>query len=279
MQGFIMRNESFSLTKLEQQIDEIEQDIEKIEFISSEILRCEKAIHNMESKVDNFITTEIKLSALSLNPENSFIELINDDNKIKSLAVKKLIKLCATKLCKKYNSYLKRAEFHLQHYKTKLESRAAWNGYSNIECNPMNQNSTLDRIVWRSGKENLFELFDSFYKNQIIPGYSKEEILSHFVDEKRIPYKKSNIQPDKFNWLDSYSAFAVFVDELAKRGAIDDENKYKVISKHFINKKGTEFKNLAQKKNYTNNFTQTGNLIRQIINKIIFSVIISFYVF
>ena len=265
-----MRNESFSLTKLEQQIDEIEQDIEKIEFISSEILRCEKAIHNMESKVDNFITTEIKLSALSLNPENSFIELINDDQRIKSQAVKKLIKLCATKLCKKYNSYLKRAEFHLQHYKTKLESRVTWNECLRTEYNTLNTNSSMERIVWRSHQDRLLELFDVFYLNEIIPNYLTEEILCHFVNEKRIPYSRSNKQPEKLHWCDSDSAFAVFVDELAKRGAIDDENKYKVITKHFLNKKGTEFKNLAQKKNYTDNYTRTGNRIRGIMNKIDF---------
>jgi hypothetical protein len=60
------------------------------------------------------------------------------------------------------------------------------------------------------------------------------------------------------------------IHELAKHGAIDGENKYKVITKHFLNKKGTEFKNLAQKKNYTNNYTNSGNLIREIMNKIEF---------
>jgi len=266
-----MSIESFSLSKLKQQIDEIELVEDKIDFLSLEKLKYLTDFDDLQNKCEDYRTTEFIISTSSLNSKSPIMEFIKKDQKLKNRVTKIIIELYVAEQSKKYEKYLKRIELYLNYYKTMNESRSHNHDIFGTGCNTLNnKNNYDDRIVLKCKKESIFEVFDCLHKNEIIPGYSKIEILSHFVDEKRIPFSKGNISPFKLNWLDSDSAFAVFVDELAKHGAIDDENKYKVITKHFLNKKGTEFKNLAQKKNYTDNYTNSGNLIREIMNKIEF---------
>lgn len=272
-----MRIERFSFTELEKQLEGIELDVEKIEFISNEIVRCRNAIQDVKCEVKNIEPTEIKISAKASDQEASIVELLNSDKKIKKAITMDAIQLCGDKLCEEYFDFLERAEALLTHHKTKLEARATWIECSRSENSVVNNNDSVERIIWRSGKENLLELFDCLYRNEIIPKYSREEILVHFTDEKQIPLCRGLNHSKKFSWNDSDCSFAIFVDELAKRGAIDDENKFKVIAKHFVNKKGTVFRDLPQKKNYTENFTQTGTLIRRILGEINFSVVIYFY--
>jgi hypothetical protein len=260
--------ERFSFTELEKRLEEIELDIDKIEFISKEIVRCRNAIQDVKCEAKNIEPTEIKLSAKASNQEASIVELLNSDKKIKRTITKKILKICVKNLCEEYSDYLERSENLLSHYKTKLDARAVWNDYSKSENNVTNEIDKAGRIVWRRGEKKLLELFNCLHQNEIIPKYSKEEILAHFTDEKQIPLCRGLHHSRKFSWYDSDCSFAILIDELAKRGAIDDENKFKVISKHFVNKKGTVFRDLPQKKNYTENFTQTGNLMRQIIGEI-----------
>lgn len=259
--------ERFSFADLEKQLEEIEFDVEKIEFISNEIVRCRNAIQDVKYEVKNIEPTEIKISAKTTNQGTSIVELVNSNKIIKRAITVEVIQLCGVKLCEEYFDFLERAEVLLTHHKTKLETRAKWIECSRCENNDANVNDLTERIIWRSGKENLLKLFDCLYRNEIIPKYSKEEILIHFTDEKQMPLCKGFNHLRKFSWYDSDCSFAIFIDELAKRGAIDDENKFKVISKHFVNKKGTIFRDLPQKKNYTENFTQTGKLMRQIIGE------------
>ncbi len=273
-----MRIERFSFTVLKKQLEEIELDVDKIEFISSEKVRCMNAIQDIKCELKNIEPAEIKISAKTSNQETSLVELLNSDKKIKRAVTVEAIHVCGEKLCEEYSDYLERIEVLLTHHKTKLEARATWIECSRSEKCVMNEDDSSERIIWRSGKDNLLGLFDCLHRNEIMPKYSKEEILIHFSDEKQIPFCSGFNHSKKFSWYDSDCSFSVFVDELAKRGAIDDENKYKVITKHFRNKKGNEFKDLSQKKNYTENFTQTGNFIRRILDKINFSLVVYFYV-
>jgi len=266
-----MSIESYLLSKLKQQIDEIASVTGKIEFLSQEKLKCLIDIDDLRSKCKYYRTTEFVISASSLNSRSPIMEFIKKDQKLKNRVTKIIIELYVAEQSKKYEKYLKRIELYLNYYKTMNESRSHNHDIFGTGCNTLNnKNNYDDRIVLKCKKESIFEVFACLHKNEIRPSYSKIEILSHFVDEKRIPFSKGNISPLKLNWLDSDNAFAVFADELAKRGAIDDENKYKVITKHFLNKKSPEFKNLAQKKNYTDNYTQSGSLIKEIMNKIEF---------
>ena len=266
-----MHVDRFSFSDLERQLESIELDIDKIDYISNEILRCKNAMRDVRLEAKNFEPNEIKISAKTSSEQTSLIELINSDKRIKRAVAMEALNICTTRTIEAYTDFLERAENLLVHYKTKLEARATWIDCSISEKMIEYGDNFREGIVWRFGKEKLIELFENLYRNEMIPKYAKEEILIHFTDEKRVPFVRENKQASKLIWYDSDSAFAVFVDELAKRGAIDDENKFKVIAKHFVNKKGSMFRDLPQKKNYTENFTQTGNLIRSLLDEIRFN--------
>lgn len=262
-----MNTEDYSIDEFKKKVEEIELDCEKVEFISGSILKWKYAIQKVESEVECLATSEFILNLKSKNPNNSLTKLVDNDYKVKRSITREVIKLCAENICKKYNCLIRLAEIYLNHYKTILDTKVLWK-INETEHNALMKKDLDERIIWRSSKEKLLELFDCLYKNEIIPEYSEKEILVHFADEKRNAFLISRKEIKKLCWLDSDSAFAVFVDELAKNGVIDDGNKFKVITGHFVNKNGSEFRNLPQKKNYTENFTQTGNFIRSIIKQI-----------
>ena len=237
----------FSFSDLERQLENVELDIDKIDCISNEILRCKNAMRDVKLEAKNFEPNEIKISAKTSSEQTSLIELINSDKRIKQAVAMEAINICTTKTIEVYTDFLERAENLLVHYKTRLEARATWIDYSISEKKIEYGDNFSEGIVWRFRKEKLIELFENLYRNEVIPKYTKEEILIHFTDEKRVPFVRGNKQTSKLIWYDSDSAFAVFVDELAKRGAIDDENKFKVIAKHFVNKKRQYVQRLTSK--------------------------------
>ena len=149
-----------------------------------------------------------------------------------------------------------------------MTTNQKWEESKTTQDNAFKNPAEKPLIAWKNSLDKLLEVFDVFHENEIMPRYSTEEIMIHFVDEKRIPYCTSNKPVGYFLWFGSDSLFAVFVDELAKLGLIDDESKFTIFSKHFLNKKGKEFNNLSQKKNYTKNYTQSGNLIRHLLSGI-----------
>lgn len=106
-------------------------------------------------------------------------------------------------------------------------------------------------------KDKLKNMFSALKENNILSEYTAEEILYHFSNEKQVPLTKGTNYPGKFLWRKSDNSFSFFVDEIAKRNCIDEENKYLIFKKHFINKDGNPFKDLAQKKYNTKNFTRT----------------------
>jgi len=230
----------FSFTNLEKQLEEIELDVEKIEFISKEVTNCKNSIQDVKYEAANFETTEIKLSVKAARQEISLVEMLNSDRRIRRSVTNKIVKLCTKKLCEELNDYLTRAEVLLTHYKTKLEARNSWKECSTNEKYKVYENEANERILWKHGKDKLLGLFECLYENEIIPKYSKEEILVHFTDEKQIPFCRDYSFYKKFNWYDSDNRFSVFVNELAERGAINDEARYQIFASHFLNKKGKE---------------------------------------
>lgn len=269
--------ERFSFTELEKRLEEIELDIDIIEFISKEIVRCRNAIQDVKCEAKNIEPTEIKLSAKTVNQETSLVELVNSDKKIKRTITKKIVKICAKNLCQEYYDFLERSENHLAFYKTKLEARATWNECFNNEKGIIKTNDSTTRIVWKLGDAKLLALFNCLKNNVCVPKLIKEEILAHFTNEKQIPFCNVRIPFRIINWLKSDSSFSIFVDELARRKVIDEENKYKVFGNNFCNRNGKPFKYLAQKKNNSINYTETVKWIRKILDsvEIIFMLFIS----
>ncbi|MEW6702664.1 MAG: hypothetical protein AB1298_08080, partial [Bacteroidota bacterium] len=260
-----MNTEKFSIDALEKKINELEKDVDKVEYISDEILRCQKAMQDVKEDVGNIPTTEIILTTKTHRCKNFLLELFNRDDSIKHNSVRGIKEILIRNICYRYKTFLDRAELYLQNYRTKIEIKVSWSDNPNLEKHISQQENSANRIIWRADKERLLALFEKLYKNEILPEYSKEEILLHFANEKLIPFTTSTKEVEKFCWKDSDCRFSVLVDELAKRGIIDDENKFKIFTSHFVNRRNRPFKGLAQKRSYTENYTESGNLIREIL--------------
>lgn len=267
--------ERFSFIELEKQIAEIELDIDKIEFISKEIIRCRNAIQDVKCEAKNIEPTEIKLSAKAVNQETSLVELVNSDKKIKRTITKKIVKICAKNLSQEYYDFLERAESLLLHYKTKLEMRATWNECARNENYTKNEDHQIERLIWLVGEEKLLKLFVCLHQDKYITECSKEEVLVHFVNEKQIPFCQGKNHSMKIRWRKSDESFAVFTGELAKRHMIDNKNIDKIFDKHFLNKDGNAFKDLAQKRYNTKNFTKTENIFCKLLDSISISMILA----
>jgi hypothetical protein len=63
----------------------------------------------------------------------------------------------------------------------------------------------------------------------------------------QIPFNKEYNHIGKLRWRKSDNSFSYFVNELAKRNCIDEENKYMIFKKHFIIKTVSRSKTLHKK--------------------------------
>lgn len=268
-QGGNMHIERFSIAALEKQLEEIELDVDKIEFISKEIVKCKNAIQELKCEARKIEPAEIKLTAKAVNQESSIVELVNTDKKIKRKITKEIIKICEKNLRKENYDYLERLENQLAYLKTNLEARTTWNEYSRNGNNIANDDNTIERIIWLVGKENLLKLFLCLLRDKYITEYSKEEILAHFADEKQRPFCQGKGYTMKIRWRKSDDSFAILISEMAKRGMIDNKNIDRIFEKHFVNRDGNSFKDLAQKRYNTKNFTKTGNNISKILDSLV----------
>ena len=268
-QGGNMPIERFSFAELEKRIAAIELDIDKIEFISSEIVRCRNAIQDVKCEAKKIEPGEVKLFVKIASQDKSFVELINIDQKTKQIATKMIAKICKKNLCAEYYDFIERAESLLLHYKTKLEMRATWNECARNENYTKNEDFQIERIIWLVGKDMLLRLFLCLLRDEYITEYSKEEILVHFADEKHRPFCQSKGYSIKIRWRKSDDSFAILISEMAKRGMIDNKNIDRIFEKHFVNRDGNSFKDLAQKRYNTKNFTKTGNNISKILDSLV----------
>lgn len=125
------------------------------------------------------------------------------------------------------------------------------------------------------GKEILLRLFICLHRDEYIAEYSKEEILVHFADEKHRPFSQITNTIIKTRWRKSDDSFAIFISELAKRGMIDNKNIDKIFAKHFVNQDGNTFKDLAQKRYNTKNFTKTERIIYKLLDTVTICMILA----
>jgi hypothetical protein len=263
-----MYYKEFSITGLEKQLQEIDSLEAKIEFISDEILSCEKVTQDLQAKAELFDLHGIKFAIKQNGCPHSLLELLNKDCEIRNAITKKILKTCKEKLCERNIHYLERAKSIRDNLQTKFDLQVKRLSVQQKNENMKESDDLYSRIVWYPGKEKLLAMFGGLHKYEILPEYSNEEILLHFCDEKLNPYSQGLRYSRKFLWRNSDSGFAVFVNELAKRKAIDEEDKFKRFPEHFSNRKGKPFRDLAQKKYYTENYCKTGDKIRDILNSI-----------
>jgi hypothetical protein len=270
-----MRTEIFSIEELEKQLKELDSIEEKIELISFQIMQCKMAIQDIEAMANNFDPIDIKLIAKANNDDLMILDVLNNDKEFKSQATKDLYLKCAQRICERLKDFEKKAGLLLEHHQRMLDVK--------VKCCEITTNSNVNsrqsenrnRIIWKWGKERLLKLFGVLKESKIITDYSSEEILKHFCNERQIPFVKVNCNTEKIRWLKSDGSFSVFVDECANREAIEKNNKYRIFEKHFCNRDGKHFQYLAQKKNHTTNYTQTGKLIKKIFDAVVLQTILS----
>lgn len=261
-----MHLESFSIKELEKKLEAIESVEEKIKLISYEMMRCKMAIQDITDEVKNIDPSNIKLTAKVNCNETSILDILNTDKELKNTATKEISILCGKKLCKKLKSFLKKAKIDYEYYQTEMNLKGKCSGLY-LDNNKKESNmENGDRIIWMCGKDKLLRLFSELKERNILLEYKVEEILAHFCNEKKISFAHGINNKEMFRWRKSDNSFSFFVDELAKRKCIEEVNKYMVFRRHFMNKEGKPFKDLAQKKYNTKNFTHTGDLIEKILN-------------
>jgi hypothetical protein len=269
-----MNFDEFSIIELEAKVKEVEPVEEKIKLIASEIRRCKRTIQDIEDEVTNIDPTDVKLITKVNCNDTTVLSILNDNMEIKKAATKELLSFCSKKCCERLRSYLVKAQTDYEYYQAELDVKVKSN------CIPMTGNmnnvasSCDERIVWMCGKENLLRLFVCLLRDEYITEYSKEEILIHFANEKQIPFYQGKNHSLKIRWRKSDESFSVFTGELAKRHMIDNKNIDKICEKHFLNKDGNAFRDLAQKRYNTKNFTKTENIICKLLDSISLSIIL-----
>ena len=269
-----MHLERFSIKELEKKLEVIELVEEKIKLIAYEMMQCKMTIQNITDEANNIDPSNIKFTAKANCSDTSILDILNTDKELKNTAAKKISILCGKKLCKQLKSFLKKAQIDYEYFQTEMILKEKWNGHclnNKKEKCPQDCN----RIIWMCGKDKLLRMFSELKESNILLEYPVEEILSHFCNEKQVPFASGINNSEMFRWRKSDNSFSFFVDELAKRNCIEEINKYMVFRQHFLNKDGKPFKDLAQKKYNTKNFTRTGGLIEKILNSIKYPTIIA----
>ncbi len=266
-----MKYQFISFDQLQSKLEKIELIEDRIEKLSFEIFQCNNWIIHLRNELKKLSILQIELNTCDSDIDKNISANWENDNSTKEDCTKFLITVLTEKLTDPYNEFLEQAQQLLDYYQTIANIRLTKKGES---FRPNGSICKNKKIIWKASKDVLLKVFDTLRKNEIFPDYKSNEILVHFCNEKHKCFCNANSELTSLSWKDSDSTFAIFVDELAKRGAINDNNKFKIFSEHFVNQQGDPFKDLAQKRNFTDNTTNTGGFIRNILKEISFSVLL-----
>ena len=261
-----MQSCNYSFSELEASVQMIESIEAKIEFISEKVMGCHQYLLNMRHAVNSIKIAEVEIRTDYPNLEFVLNDLLRKDETLRNQIVLEKVCLLKEKLCESAVMFIEQAKMLLEHHQRSFEIRIKSNVFKESIMNIDAVAPEIPRIIWIGTEIQLLRLFRELNSNEIIPAYTKAEILGHFMNERLIPFCKQCTTQNKFLWKDSDSSFAVFVNELAKMGLIGYENKFKNFSAHFVNRNGEQFKNLAQKRNYKDLSLDTGSFIREILS-------------
>lgn len=261
-----MQSCNYSFTELEASVQMIESIEAKIEFISRKVMDCDQYLLDMRHAFNSLKIAEVEIQTDYQHVESILNDLLKKDEILRNQIFLEKAYLLKEKLCENALKFREQSKMLLEHLQRSFE-----NG---IKASVLKENiihtedvfPEVQRIIWKGTEIQLLRLFRELIINEIIPAYTKTEILTHFMNERLIPFCKQCTTQNKFLWKDSDSSFAVFVNELVKMGLIGDENKFKNFSAHFVNRNGEQFKNLAQKRNYKDLSLDTGSFIRGILS-------------
>lgn len=263
-----MEYQKFDYEKLEEDVNLLETEEEKFNYISLEMIRCKNIAINIRKDIQ-----KAEMDTINVATKNGAInKLVNaalkEDVHLRNDLYKEALNILEEKLCEPYNEFLTKADEIKKHYQEAIELKLKLQHIGGNNILRPNTGRNENRIIWRSGKEKLLLTFRALTDNELCPVYTNDEILIHFIDEKRSRLYFGNKPMTPLSWLDSDSSFAIFVNELAKRKDIIDSNKFKTFAEHFVNQNGERFKSLAQKRSYTDNTNNTGERMRRILDDI-----------
>ena len=263
-----MQYEIFEYARLVDAVERLEYAEEKVMYISNEMLRCKALAIDIRSDVRKLEFEPIAITTKNAEINKMILEALQNDSQFNNEVIKEILNLIEEKICLPYNSFLLKADELKKHHENNIELELKlYQIRQNKNVNNL-KGKNNNRIIWRVNEDKLITLFSTLYKEQLLPEYKKEEVLHHFVDERLRRFNFLDTPLDHFTWLESDSAFAVLVNELARRGAIIEKEKFKNFANHFLNNKGNKFKSLSQKRSYTDNTNNTGDFIRQILVKV-----------
>ncbi|MBL1121403.1 MAG: hypothetical protein D8M26_00775 [Ignavibacteriae bacterium] len=263
-----MEYEKFEYAKLVEAVNSLEYDEEKVKYISIEMLRCRSVIVDISSDVKKMEVDPIAITTKSAKINNMISDALKSDAQFNHEVAKEIMSIVEEKLCTPYHTFFQKADDLKRHYESCVEMQVKLFHIRQNDKTGVVKKSANGRMIWKAGEEKLLRLHAELHKEELTPEYKRDEILNHYVNEKLHRFNFVNFPMEPFSWFESDSAFSILVSELAERGAIPKENKFKTYGGHFLNNKGKDFKNLSQKKNYTDNTNNTGDYIRQILDKI-----------
>lgn len=256
----------YSFSELKINLEEIERIETRIEFISQRIVEANQFILEIRQALADAKIEGILISTDQPKYQQLFNELLANDIELRNAIAKGNICLVSKKLCESTVIFIEQAKILMKHYARSLKIQVQAKAIRESIATAERLFPAIQSIIWKESESNLLKLFRVLHSNEVMPSYTRVEILTHFTNAKLKPFINEQKTITRFIWQDSDSNFAVFVNELANLGVINDENKYKNVSAHFLNRNGELMKNLAQKKNYKDLSLDAGSLIREILS-------------
>lgn len=264
-----MHRFNFSFSELESKIQQIKSTEKKIEFISQKIWEGNHFILNIRQAISVMKIDEVAISTNLPNIQLWLNDLLRGDDILRNQLVKVQTNILDERLCIETEIFVKQAKNLLKHHLCTFKIMTK--SYALKECIKQAEKvfPEAPRILWKAGKEKLLLLIELLISKEMLTGYSQNEMLAVFKDENHKLFTKERFEiKHKLIWQKSDGLFGIMIDELAKLGAVPEENKYQIFCEHFLNRNSKDFTNLRQKRNYTDTTTIKGEMLRGQIRKI-----------
>lgn len=175
-----MKYQFISFDELQERLERIEGIEERIEKLSFEIFQCSNWIIHLKNGLKNLTIQQIEFRNCTPDLNQEVSEAFQNNITIKENCAKYLVVLITDTFTEPLNEFLEQAKQLLQYYSTladikdrKIDKR-----------NGAGKTSTNNKIIWKTSKESLIEIFDVLRENEFMPKYKKNELLIHFCSEK-----------------------------------------------------------------------------------------------
>lgn len=257
---------NFSITELETSVQQKSSTDEKILFISEKIIEGNRYLVNMSQTINS-----IKNAELVITTETPVVDCLLNDLLLKDGVLRNKIALesiCTIKeiLNESVEFYINHAKLLKKHLLDKLKIQVKTEPIKESKIAAETISPERNKILWKRSDAILYKILRILTENKYMQQYTKEDVLNHFLLPKQIITNAGSTLINSFIWMDNDTSFSVLVYELAKSGCIDDKDKFKIMSEHFLNNRGEKFKYLSQKRSYTDSLNDSGIKIRELLS-------------